>query len=40
VLARDEIEQISSGTHARYVLDVAKRVERLKAKAAKLRDSR
>ena len=39
VVARDEIEQISSGTHARYVLDVAKRVERLKAKAAKLRDS-
>jgi predicted thioesterase len=40
VVARDEIEQISSGTHARFVVDVARRVERLKAKAAKLKDGR
>jgi len=37
VLARDEIEEISSGTHIRFVLDVAMRVERLKAKTAKLK---
>lgn len=35
VSARDEIEAISSGTHARFVVDVTKTVERLKAKAAK-----
>ncbi len=35
VSAKDEIEPISSGTHARFVVDVGKTVERLKAKAAK-----
>ena len=35
VSARDEIEAISSGSHARFVVDVSKTVERLKAKAAK-----
>jgi fluoroacetyl-CoA thioesterase len=35
VSARDELETISTGTHARFVVDVAKTVERLKAKAAK-----
>jgi fluoroacetyl-CoA thioesterase len=35
VSARDEIEAITSGTHARFVVDVGKTVERLKAKAAK-----
>ena len=36
VAAKDELEEISVGTHTRYVVDLAKRVERLKAKAAKL----
>ncbi len=35
VSAKDEIEAISGGTHARFVVDVGKTVERLKAKAAK-----
>jgi predicted thioesterase len=35
VAARDEIEPISSGTHARFVVDVNKTFERLKAKAAR-----
>ena len=35
VSARDEIEPISSGMHARFVVDVSKTIERLKAKAAK-----
>ena len=35
VAAKDEIEPISSGTHVRFVVDTAKTVERLKAKAAK-----
>jgi predicted thioesterase len=35
VVARDEIEEISRGTHTRFVVDVEKTVERLKAKAAK-----
>jgi predicted thioesterase len=35
VSAKDEIEPISTGTHTRYVVDVAKTHERLKAKAAK-----
>jgi predicted thioesterase len=34
VAAKDEIEPISGGTHTRFVVDVAKRVERLKLKAA------
>jgi predicted thioesterase len=36
VAARDELEEISTGTHARMVLALDKRIERLKAKAAKL----
>ena len=37
VTAKDEIEPIGSGTHARYVVDVAKTLERVKAKVAKHR---
>ena len=33
---RDEIDEISSGTHSRFVVDVTRTTERLKAKAAKL----
>ena len=33
--AKDEIEQIGTGGHTRFVVDVAKTHERLKAKAAK-----
>ena len=39
VAARDELEEISAGTHARFVVDTAKTIERLKAKAAR-RDAR
>jgi fluoroacetyl-CoA thioesterase len=39
VTAKDELEPISTGTHARFVVDKAKTYERLKAKAAK-RDAR
>jgi len=35
VSARDELEDVSRGTHTRFVVDVARTVERLKAKAAK-----
>jgi predicted thioesterase len=35
VAARDEIEAIGGGAHSRFVVDVAKTHERLKAKAAK-----
>ena len=35
VTAKDEIEAISGGIHARFVVNVGKTVERLKAKAAK-----
>ncbi len=35
VSGRDEIEPICSGTHGRFVVDVGKTIERLKAKAAK-----
>jgi fluoroacetyl-CoA thioesterase len=35
VSAKDELEPISAGTHTRFVVDKAKTVERLKAKAAK-----
>jgi predicted thioesterase len=35
VVARDEIDEISRGTHVRFVVEVAKTIERLKAKAAK-----
>ena len=37
VTAKDEIDTISSGSHARFVVDKTKTIERLKAKAAKLR---
>jgi predicted thioesterase len=36
VSARDELDTVSSGTHSRFVVDVARTKERLKAKAAKL----
>jgi fluoroacetyl-CoA thioesterase len=36
VSASDGIDQICIGTHGRFVVDTAKTVERLKAKAAKL----
>jgi predicted thioesterase len=35
ISAKDDIEQISTGTHGRFVVDVNKTIERLKAKAAK-----
>ena len=35
ISAKDEIESICSGTHGRFVVDVGKTIERLKAKAAK-----
>ena len=35
VSAKDEIEPICSGTHGRFVVDVSKTIERLKAKGAK-----
>lgn len=40
VSAKDELEQICEGTHARFVVDVARTLERLKAKAAKRAASR
>jgi predicted thioesterase len=40
VTARDELENISSGMHARFVVDTAKTIERLKAKATKLATAR
>jgi len=36
VAAKDEIEEISKGTHTRFIVDLPKRIERLRAKAAKL----
>ena len=36
VSAQDDVEQICSGTHGRFVVDVNKTIERLKTKAAKL----
>jgi fluoroacetyl-CoA thioesterase len=35
VSAKDDMEPIGGGTHARFVVDVVKTFERLKAKAAK-----
>jgi fluoroacetyl-CoA thioesterase len=35
VSVKDELEPISSGSHTRFVVEVAKTLERLKAKAAK-----
>ncbi len=40
ISAKDDIEQISIGTHGRFVVDVNKTIERLKAKAAKLSGAR
>jgi fluoroacetyl-CoA thioesterase len=36
ISAKDDIDQICTGTHGRFVVDVNKTIERLKAKAAKL----
>jgi fluoroacetyl-CoA thioesterase len=36
VSAKDEFDTVSAGTHGRFVVDVARTKERLKAKAAKL----
>jgi fluoroacetyl-CoA thioesterase len=35
VAAKDDLEPISGGTHTRFVVDLEKRIERLKLKAAK-----
>ena len=35
VAVRDELEEVSRGTHVRFVVEVAKTIERLKAKAAR-----
>jgi fluoroacetyl-CoA thioesterase len=40
VVAKDELEPIGGATHTRFVVDVAKTYERLKAKAAKLAAAR
>jgi fluoroacetyl-CoA thioesterase len=40
VTAKDNLEPICSGSHSRFVVDKAKTVERLKAKAAKFAASR
>lgn len=37
VTAKDDVETIGEGTHTRFVVDVAKTVERLKGKRAKLK---
>ena len=39
VTAKDEIDTISSGTHARFVVDKTKTIERLRAKADRLRSA-
>ncbi|HSV24070.1 MAG TPA: thioesterase family protein [Xanthobacteraceae bacterium] len=39
VTAKDEIDTISSGSHARFVVDKTKTIERLQAKAARLRSA-
>ena len=36
IAAKDEIEAISVGTHTRVIVDLTRRIERLRAKAAKL----
>ena len=36
VSAKDELDTVSAGTHTRFVVEVARTKERLKAKAAKL----
>ena len=40
VAAKDNLEAISAGTHSRFVVDKAKTVDRLKAKAAKFAATR
>jgi predicted thioesterase len=40
IAARDELEPVASGSHARFVVDVSKTIERLKAKAAKRTSAR
>jgi fluoroacetyl-CoA thioesterase len=40
IAAKDNLEPISTGTHSRFVVDKAKTIERLKAKAAKFATSR
>lgn len=39
ITAKDGAEQVCTGTHGRFVVDVNKTVQRLKAKAAKLTGS-
>ena len=36
VVAKDELDEIGRGTHTRFVVDVEKTIQRLKAKAAKV----
>jgi len=36
VAAKDELDQISAGTHTRFVTNLDRRIEQLRAKAAKL----
>ena len=36
ISAKDNVEQISTGTHGRFVVDVKKTIQRLKEKAGKL----
>jgi len=40
VSAKDDLDQICTGSHIRFVVDVGKTIERLKAKAAKLAGAR
>jgi len=40
VSAKDDLEQICTGSHIRFVVDVGKTIERLKAKVAKLAGAR
>jgi fluoroacetyl-CoA thioesterase len=40
IAAKDNLEAICAGSHSRFVVDKAKTLERLKAKAAKLASSR
>ena len=40
IAAKDNLEPIGAGTHSRFIVDKAKTIERLKAKAAKFAASR
>jgi len=40
VAVKDTLEPISGGSHTRFVVDTAKTIERLKAKAAKVAAAR